>query len=76
MATERAQKHGSRLERKYWTMGPYDLVVILEAPDAETASAFILESGSRVNLRSITLSAFDREEMADIIERLEPSPGA
>jgi uncharacterized protein with GYD domain len=29
-AAELAQKHGARLERLYWTVGPYDLVGILE----------------------------------------------
>ncbi len=27
-----AQKHGARIEEVYWTVGPYDLVTILEAP--------------------------------------------
>jgi uncharacterized protein with GYD domain len=35
-----AEKHGARIERAYWTMGQYDLVGILEAPDDETATAF------------------------------------
>jgi uncharacterized protein with GYD domain len=69
-AAERAQKHGARFEQVYYTMGPYDLVVILEAPDDETASAFVLESVSRGNLRSITLRAYNCEEMSGILERL------
>ena len=72
-AAELAQKHGARLERLYWTVGPYDLVGILEAPDDESATAFLLEAGSAGNIRTTTLRAFDREEMARIIERLGPS---
>ena len=57
-------------------MGPYDLVGIIEAPDDETATAFLLEVASQGNVRSTTLRAYDREEMSRIIERLGPAPGA
>ncbi len=72
-AAEVAQKHGGRIEQIYWTVGPYDLVAILEAPDDESATAFLLETGSAGNVRSTTLRAYDREEMSGILERLGPS---
>ena len=72
-AAEIAQKHGARLEQLYWTVGPYDLVGIVEAPDDESATAFLLEAGSGGAIRTTTLRAFDREEMSRIIERLGPS---
>jgi uncharacterized protein with GYD domain len=72
-AAEIAQKHGASLEQLYWTVGPYDLVGILEAPDEESVSAFALEAGSGGAVRTITLRAYDREEMSSIIERLGPS---
>ena len=28
-----AQKHGATIEQVYWTVGPYDLVSILDAPE-------------------------------------------
>jgi uncharacterized protein with GYD domain len=65
-----AQKHGASIEQVYWTVGPYDLVTILEAPDDESATAMVLELGSAGNLRTLTLRAYDRDEMASIIERL------
>lgn len=71
-AQEAAQKLGARLEPLYWTVGPYDLVGILEAPDDATATAFVLGAGSEGNIRTTTLRAFDREEMSSIIERLGP----
>ncbi len=73
---ELAQKYGARLERLYWTVGPYDAVCIIEAPDDESATAFALEAGSFGAIRSTTLRAFDRDEMSNIIERLGPAPGA
>ncbi len=64
------QKYGVRLEQIYWTVGPYDIVLIIEAPDDESATALLLEAGSMGNIRSTTLRAYDREEMRGIIERL------
>ena len=72
---EAAQRHGLSLEQIYWTVGPYDIVTIFEAPDDEAATAFLLELGSAGNLRSTTLRAYDRQEMTRILERLE-SPRA
>ncbi len=69
-ATELAEKHGARLVQTYWTVGPYDLVVVLEAPDDESLTAFLLETGSLGNVRSTTLRAYNREEMSGIIDRL------
>ncbi len=65
-----AEKHGGNIERVYWTVGPYDLVVIIEAPDDESLSAMLLELGSEGNLRTLTLRAYERDEMSRIIERL------
>ena len=68
-AAERAQQYGASLQT-YWTVGPYDVVGILEAPDDESATAFLLEVGTRGAVRSTTLRAYDREEMSGILERL------
>ena len=65
-----AEKHGARIEQVYWTVGPYDIVTILEAPDDESATAMLLELGSAGNLRTTTLRAYDREEMSGIVQRL------
>jgi uncharacterized protein with GYD domain len=65
-----AEKHGARIEQVYWTVGPYDIVAIVEAPGDESATAMLLELGSQGNLRTTTLRAYDREAMSGIIERL------
>ena len=67
---ELAQKHGASMSQLYWTVGPHDIVAVLEAPDDESATAFLLELGSSGNVRTTTLRAYDREEMSGIIERL------
>ena len=65
-----AEKHGVQFGQVYWTVGPYDVVLVLEAPDDESATAMLLELGSAGNLRTTTLRAYDREEMSRIVERL------
>ena len=65
-----AERYGARIEQVYWTVGPYDIVTIIEAPDDESATAMLLELGTGGNLRTTTLRAYDREEMSGIIQRL------
>jgi uncharacterized protein with GYD domain len=65
-----AEKHGASIEQVYWTVGPYDLVTIIEAPDDESATAMLLELGSAGNLRTTTLRAYGHDEMSGIIQRL------
>jgi uncharacterized protein with GYD domain len=67
--TELAQKYGCSLQL-HWTVGAYDIVSILEAPDEESATAYFLEVGSRGAVRTTTLRAYDREEMSSILGRL------
>jgi uncharacterized protein with GYD domain len=67
---ELAEKHGLKLEQAYWTVGPYDMVTIFEAPDDEALSAHLLEIGSLGNVRTTTLRAYDEEEMSGILQRL------
>jgi uncharacterized protein with GYD domain len=69
-AAELAERHGARLAQTYWTVGPHDAVPVLEAPDDESVTTFLLETGSWGNVRTTTLRAYDREEMSGIIERL------
>jgi uncharacterized protein with GYD domain len=65
-----AERHGARIEQVYWTVGPYDIVAILDAPDDESVTAVMLELSSGGNLRTTTLRAYDREEMSGILQRL------
>jgi uncharacterized protein with GYD domain len=66
-----AEKHGLKLEQAYWTVGPYDMVTVFEAPDDEALSAHLLEIGSLGNVRSTTLRAYSEQEMEGILRRLD-----
>lgn len=64
------QSLGGSLKEIYWTIGPYDIVAILEAPDDETATAAALQVGALGNVRTTTLRAFNRDEFAAIIGKI------
>ena len=64
-----ATKFGGALKEIYWTIGPYDMVAISEAPDDESATAFALKLASLGNVRTTTLRAFSGDEMRGIIAK-------
>jgi uncharacterized protein with GYD domain len=64
-----AARFGGALKEIYWTLGPYDIVVISDAPDDETAIAFALALGSQGNVRTTTLRAFSGDEMRGVIAK-------
>jgi len=70
-AMAEAEKMGMKIVDEFWTMGAYDAVVTLEAPNDETVSAFILKIGSLGNVKGHTLRAFCRSEMEDILAKIK-----
>ena len=70
-AVAEAEKMGMKIVEEYWTMGAYDAVVVVDAPNDETISAFMLRIGSLGNVKSHTLRAFRREEMEVILAQVK-----
>lgn len=66
---EMAERAGARVVGQYWTIGNHDGVVILEAPDDETAAALLLRLAAAGNVRTTTLRAFEWAEAQALIER-------
>ena len=54
----------------YWTMGRYDIVVIVEAPDEVTMVAILYSVGALGNVRTKTLRAFAAQETNQAIAKL------
>ena len=67
---EAAKKFGASMTQIYWTLGHYDLVAVIEAPDDKSATAFALAIGAAGNVRTETLRAFNREEMNGILAKM------
>ena len=53
------------------TMGPYDMVIIVEAPEDETVARLALQGGSQGNTQTLTLKAFTEDQYRDIVSSLE-----
>jgi uncharacterized protein with GYD domain len=70
-AMAEAKKMGMKIVEEYWTMGADDGVAIIEAPDDETMSAFILKVGSLGNVTNQTSRAFRRNEMKAILAKIK-----
>ena len=65
-----AAKLGATVVGMYWTLGIYDGVLILEAPDESTASALVIEFGRGNDVKSCMLRAFDTDEFKAIVGKV------
>ena len=68
-ASAAAEKLHGKLSAIYWTVGAYDLVVVSDFPDDESASAFSLALSALGNVRTTTMRAYDADEMARVIAK-------
>ena len=64
------QSMGAELKEFFLTMGRYDMVVVVEAPDDETVTKVLLTIGSKGSVRTETLRAFPEEEYRKIVGAL------
>jgi uncharacterized protein with GYD domain len=62
-------KSGVSFTDVYWTVGQYDLVAIIDAPDDETATAALLALGAQGGIRTTTMRGFSASEMRGIIAK-------
>jgi uncharacterized protein with GYD domain len=64
------EKAGGKLIGGYYTLGEYDVVIIIEAPNDEIVMSIMLKVGSAGNVKTKTLKAFTAEEGFKIIKNL------
>ena len=60
-------QRGVTIKDIYWTMGPYDIVTVIEAADDETASKGLMGLLSQGNLKTCTLRGFSADEMRSLV---------
>jgi uncharacterized protein with GYD domain len=65
----RVEQSGGQVRQQLWTLGQYDVLVVTEFPDDETATAVLLQTVAAGNIRTTTMKAFDAEQMRAIIQR-------
>jgi uncharacterized protein with GYD domain len=65
-----AKKAGLAMKDAHWTLGAYDGVIVYEAPDDETMTAFLLTVAEEGFVKTHTLRAFSEPEIKKIIGRM------
>jgi uncharacterized protein with GYD domain len=65
-----AKKMGADVKQEFWTLGRYDLIIIVEAPDVQTIAALCASAGKLGNVRTETLPAFNEAEAAAILKKV------
>jgi len=58
---------GAKVKAQYATLGQYDFVTIVEAPDEKTMAKVSVELGSRGTMTSQTLAAMPADELASAL---------
>ncbi|CAB3764443.1 GYD domain-containing protein [Paraburkholderia solisilvae] len=67
---ELARSFGCEMKEIYWTLGGYDIVTVIEAPDEKSFMSFGCALGSAGNIRTQTLRAFTKDEFSAIVGKL------
>jgi uncharacterized protein with GYD domain len=62
------ESFGVKIRQLVFTMGRYDLVAIVEAPDEEAVAKAFLSWGSKGLLRTETLTGFTAEKMIELVK--------
>ena len=67
---DEAKKLGVKVKDIYWTLGDHDGLLILEAPDDQTATAAVLHLGAMGNVHTSTCRAYTAAEMDEIVAKV------
>jgi uncharacterized protein with GYD domain len=67
---EMAKKVGATLKDAYWTIGRYDSLAIIEAPNDEAMIALGMIIGKAGNVRTETLRAFTKAEIDSVLSKV------
>jgi uncharacterized protein with GYD domain len=64
---QEVEQIGAKVLAQYATLGEYDFVTVIEAPDDTTMAKISVELGSRGTMTSETLTAIPTDELADAL---------
>ncbi|HET7177242.1 MAG TPA: GYD domain-containing protein [Solirubrobacterales bacterium] len=64
---QEVEQIGAKVLTQYATLGQYDFVTIVEAPDEQTMAKVSVELGSRGTMTSQTLTAIPSDQLADAL---------
>ena len=67
---ELAKSSGATVKDLYWTLGQFDIVATVDAPDDMAITALGLTLAKAGNVRTQTLRAFSQAEMGSILSKV------
>ena len=67
---EMAKKSGVTLKETFWTLGAYDFVSIIEAPDDQSVMTLGMSVGAQGNVHTQTLRAFSAADITAIVGKM------
>src|SRR4030043_1137098 len=65
------QAAGGKLTGFYLTMGKYDIVTIIDAPNDEALASIVLSTGSKGGVRTETLKAFTEDQFRTMVAKTQ-----
>ncbi len=65
-----AKKLGVKVVDLYWSLGPFDGLLILDAPDSQTATAAMLQLSAQGNVQTQTTELFSAADMEKVLAKL------
>jgi uncharacterized protein with GYD domain len=68
-----AKKLGVKVLDVFWCLGPFDGLLLFEAPDAETATSAMLYLGAQGNVQTQTAQVFTSAEVEKMIKPVSAS---
>ena len=70
-AREQLAPLGVKIKDTYMTLGEYDLVIVVEAPDSVTAAKALIGLGAQGNVTTTTLAALTEDEFRTVISEMD-----
>jgi uncharacterized protein with GYD domain len=62
---------GVKIEAQLWTAGPYDGLLVLDAPDDATAAALVLGLAKQDNVSTCMMPAYDAAAFKNILAKMK-----
>lgn len=66
-AKDLCRQHGAEMTTFHMTIGRYDMVAVIDAPNDDTFAKIALSLGKGGNIRTTSLKAFDEAQYREII---------
>jgi len=67
---ELARRFGIEFRELSLCIGPYDIMIHVDAPNDETLAKFVLAVGARGNVRTTTMKTFSEQEYRKMLDNL------